>query len=101
MTGVWNLDLVDTSNTVIKPAGLAPSVYGKTAKEQWKYDMHRSLFGEKDQTPMKYDVQSVYQKKTPSKQPVSSGMVAAGTGAWNQLDKGSNIKSQQDVPLYH
>lgn len=100
MTGVWNLDLVDTGNTVIKPAGLAPSVYGKTAKEQWKYDMHRSLFGEKDQTPMKYDVQSVYQKKPSSKQPVSSGMVAAGTGAWGQLDKGSNIKSQQDVPLY-
>jgi hypothetical protein len=56
MTGVWNLDLVDTGNTVIKPAGIAPSVYGKTSKEQWKYDMHRSLFGEKDETPMKHEI---------------------------------------------
>jgi hypothetical protein len=33
MTGVWNLDLVDTGNGVIKPAGIAPAVYGKTSKE--------------------------------------------------------------------
>lgn len=57
ITGVWNLDLVDTSNTVIKPAGIAPAVYGKTSKEQWKYDMHRSLFGQMDETPMRHEVQ--------------------------------------------
>ncbi len=55
MTGVWNLDLVETNNTLIKPAGVTPSVYGKTSKEQWKYDMHRSLFGNLDETPMKHD----------------------------------------------
>jgi hypothetical protein len=33
MTGVWNLDLVDTNVGVIKPAGMTPAVYGKTAKE--------------------------------------------------------------------
>ena len=48
MTGVWNLDLVDVASGQIKPAGLAPAVYGKNSKEQWKYDMHRSIFGEKD-----------------------------------------------------
>jgi hypothetical protein len=45
MTGVWNLDLVDTSASLTKPAGITPQMYGKNSKEQWKYDMHRSLFG--------------------------------------------------------
>lgn len=57
MTGVWNLDLVDVNNGVIKPAGAPPQVYGKNSKEQWKYDMHRSLFGAMDETPMKHEVQ--------------------------------------------
>lgn len=48
MTGVWNLDLIDTHGSQIKPAGVTPQVYGKTSKEQWKYDMHRSLFGDMD-----------------------------------------------------
>jgi hypothetical protein len=56
MTGVWNLDLVDTDTGVIKTAGMAPAVYGKNSKEQWKYDMHRSIFGSKDETPMKHEV---------------------------------------------
>lgn len=75
MTGVWNLDLMETSFN--KPAGIAPPMYGKNSKEQWKYDMHRSLFGNLDETPMKHNVTEM--KKTPSKQPVSSGMGAAGT----------------------
>lgn len=33
MTGVWNLDLVDVNNSLIKFAGITPSVYGKTSKE--------------------------------------------------------------------
>ena len=56
MTSVWNLDLVETSTGVIKPAGIAPPIYGKTSKEQWKYDMHRSLFGSKDESPMKQEI---------------------------------------------
>ena len=55
MTGVWNLDLVDTNNSLIKVAGKTPAQYGKNSKEQWKYDMHRSLFGKLDDTPMKHD----------------------------------------------
>ena len=56
MTGVWNLDLVDTNSGLIKTAGVTPAVYGKNSKEQWKYDMHRSLFGQLDDTPMKHEV---------------------------------------------
>ncbi len=56
MTGVWNLDLVDTNASLIKVAGIAPKMYGKNSKEQWKYDMHRSLFGEMDDTPMRHEI---------------------------------------------
>jgi hypothetical protein len=63
MTGVWNLDLVDTSSGLIKTAGVTPAVYGKNSKEQWKYDMHRSLFGQLDDTPMKHEVQEVQIRK--------------------------------------
>ncbi len=52
MTGVWNMDLLDTASDVIKCAGIQPEVYGRNAKEQWKYDMHRSLFGKLDNTPI-------------------------------------------------
>ena len=68
MTGVWNLDLVETGTGVIKPAGNPPSTYGKNSKELWKYDMHRSLFGKLDETPMTHPVNNVNQRSSPSKQ---------------------------------
>jgi hypothetical protein len=67
-------------------------MYGKNSKEQWKYDMHRSLFGQMDETPMKHEIQQVYTKKN-NKQPVNSGLPAAGTGNWNQVDKAANVRS--------
>lgn len=57
MTGVWNMDLVETNAGQIKTAGQIPPVYGKNSKEQWKYDMHRSLFGEMDNAPTKHEVE--------------------------------------------
>lgn len=79
MTGVWNLDLVDVKGSAVsKPAGMVPSVYGKNSKEQWKYDMHRSLFGAMDETPMKHEVNNVYTKKQNQRQAVSSDMPVAG-----------------------
>ena len=34
MTGVWNLDLVEVgADSVTKPAGITPQVYGKNSKE--------------------------------------------------------------------
>ena len=57
MTGVWNLDLVDPNTGVIKIAGTTPEVYGKTSKEQWKYNNHRSLFGDRDEnSPIRHEV---------------------------------------------
>jgi hypothetical protein len=93
ITGVWNLDLVDVTNTIIKVAGIAPQVYGKNSKEQWKYDMHRSLFGQMDETPMKHEVSQVFTKKAQGRQAVNSEMPAAGSGNWNNVNKASNIQS--------
>lgn len=58
MTGVWNLDIVETGTPIIggspvRPAGVTPQIYGLNSREQWKYDMHRSFFGQLDVTPMK------------------------------------------------
>ena len=61
--------------------------------------MHRSLFGQMDETPMKHDIQQVYTKKA-GKQPVSTGLPAAGTGNWSQVDKAANVRASQDMPLY-
>ena len=62
MSGVWNMDLVDTEGPVIiggapvRPAGVTPQIYGKNSREQWKYDFHRSFFGQLNATPMKQDI---------------------------------------------
>ena len=85
------MDLVETGNGVIKPAGQTPPVYGKNSKEQWKYDMHRSLFGAMDETPMKHEVEQVYTKKTQGRQAVSSGMPVAGSSNWGQVNKAGGI----------
>ena len=86
MTGVWNLDLVDVTSSVIKPAGKTPQTYGKNSKEQWKYDMHRSLFGELDNNSIKHSDTQTYTKKQ-QRQPVNSGMQPAGSGAWGSPEK--------------
>ncbi len=88
MTGVWNLDLVDTNSTLSKPAGKAPAVYGKNSREQWKYEMHRSLFGQLDNTPLGQHQEDAKKKQ---REDVSGGMTAAGTGAWGSVSKGQNI----------
>ena len=89
MTGVWNMDLMDNSQSVVKCAGKTPDVYGKNAKEQWKYDMHRSLFGKLDNTPMTHSgkAQDLYRpaRGQQQKEPVSSQMQAAGSRAWGDV----------------
>jgi len=65
MSGVWNIDLVETTAPAIggiqaTPAGVFPVMYGKNSREQWKYDMHRSLFGALDQTPYKQQIHDVH-----------------------------------------
>jgi hypothetical protein len=37
-------------------AGVTPVFYGKNSREQWKYDMHRSFFGNLNKTPMNMDI---------------------------------------------
>ena len=64
MSGVWNIDLVETTAPAIggiqaAPGGVFPQMYGKNSREQWKYDFHRSLFGDKDNTPYKQNIYEV------------------------------------------
>jgi len=61
MSGIWNMDLVETTTALIggldvPPGGTFPAIYGKNSREQWKYDMHRSVFGTLDQTPYKQEI---------------------------------------------
>lgn len=61
MSGVWNMDLVETTAAIVggapvRPAGITPNIYGKNSREQWKYDFHRTFFGTLDQTPMKHNI---------------------------------------------
>ena len=89
MSGVWNMDLVDTIAPVIggvqvPPGGVHPSLYGKNSREQWKYDMHRSFFGNLNETPMKQNIQEVNQgyRRGTQKATITSEMPAAGVKTW-------------------
>lgn len=67
MSGVWNMDIVETSPSatggpVVRPAGVSPQIYGRNSREQWKYDMHRSFFGNLNATPFKHEIQDVSQR---------------------------------------
>lgn len=42
--GVWNMDLIPVKENDY--AGRPPSVISKNSKEQWKRDMHKSVFGD-------------------------------------------------------
>ena len=44
VVGVWNLDLQEVGNNV---AGKHPDKWGKNSREQWKYENHKVLFGDR------------------------------------------------------
>ena len=99
MSGVWNMDLVETTTSNIGgvqalPGGVFPVMYGKNSREQWKYDMHRSMFGQLDQTPYKQQIQDVHANRrgTP-KVAVTADMLPAGVKTWIQVDKVPTVKS--------
>ena len=65
-------------------------------------DMHRSVFGKLDSSPLKNHVDDVRaMKKNPNHKPeVESAMPAAGVGNWKNLNKAGNVGSTHDVPTY-
>jgi hypothetical protein len=99
MSGVWNIDLVETTTPAIGgiqalPGGAYPVMYGKNSREQWKYDMHRSLFGALDQTPYKQQIQDVHANRRGfPKIPVTAEMMPAGVKTWVQVDKVPTVKA--------
>jgi hypothetical protein len=104
LVGVWNMDLVnpDQQSSPIRIAGAHPDVYGKNAKENWKMDMHKSLFGKLDSSPMKNHVDDVRARRQNEyqKPEVESAMPAAGVGNWKNLNKAGGIQSEKDIPAY-
>ncbi len=97
------MDLVETTTSVIggvqaPPGGVFPTMYGKNSREQWKYDMHRSLFGSLDQTPYKQQIQEVSANRrgTP-KIAVTADMMPAGVKTWIQVDKVPTVKAIQEL----
>ena len=98
------MDVVQTNggSSPTKIAGKVPDVYGKNAKENWKMDMHKSLFGKLDNSPMKDHSTDQHAKKQREFQPkeVESGMTAAGVGNWKNLNKAGNIQAEKDIPTY-
>ena len=64
-------------------------------------DMHKSLFGKLDNSPLKNKVPDQHaQKRTFPKPEVESNMQAAGVAAWSNLGKAGNIQAEKDVPAY-
>lgn len=104
MSGVWNMDLVETTAPIIggapvRPAGVTPSIYGMNSREQWKYDMHRSFFGQLDATPMKQNIADVHAPKrnVVQKVEVRPDMPSAGVRSWAAVEKGPAIRYLQDM----
>jgi hypothetical protein len=107
MSGVWNMDLVETTTSNIGgvqalPGGVFPVMYGKNSREQWKYDMHRSMFGQLDQTPYKQQIQDVHaNRRGTAKVAVTAEMLPAGVKTWIQVEKVPTVKSIQELaPQY-
>ena len=44
LVGVWNMDLKPLEKNI---AGGPPKVYGKNSREHWKFEQHKSLYGER------------------------------------------------------
>lgn len=82
MVGVWNADVRDLQNT--QTAGKNPDHEFKDHRANWKYDFHRSLYGDMDHKTFEHNVEEV--QKPSNKAEVSEGMVAAGVSNWPHLN---------------
>jgi len=87
--GVWNIDITPVQPTDFQ--GKHVEEYGKNSREQWKYENHKSVFGQRDPQILTYpqpEEEKVY--KTPKDE-----MPVAGSRGW---DKSNQMGSQNFVP---
>ena len=75
ITGVWNLDFKEDFK---KSAGVVNQPEFGNSRAAFNYDMHRSVFGNLNQSPMKHKTEDIKEGNTPNKEK----MPAAGMGAW-------------------
>ena len=63
-------------------AGSNAPVHLRTARDSWKYDFHRSVFGNRDESPMRHEIE---EKKGKGRLEVTSEMPAAGMSCWTNV----------------
>ena len=65
-------------------AGKHTDVYGKNSREQWKYENHKTLFGNKGGSITAHHVDQIDNGKKPRQQAsVNAHMQTAGEKNWN------------------
>lgn len=79
MTGVWNIDLRDIDP---KTGGVRADFDFSGSRSAWKYDFHRSIYGNLDNSPFQHPVTGQSAKKERPKTAVNNDMTAAGVYSW-------------------
>ena len=79
VTGVWNVDMAAKDPSA---AGSNAPVHLRTARDSWKYDFHRSVFGNRDESPMRHEIE---EKKGKGRMEVTNEMPAAGMSCWTNV----------------
>lgn len=84
MTGVWDIDIRDLD---LKTGGVRQDFDFNGTRSAWKYDFHRSLYGDLDNSPFSHPVTDVSAKVERPKTAVTAEMPAAGVYCWPYANK--------------
>lgn len=79
MTGVWNIDLRELDP---KTGGIRQAHDFNNSKSAWKYDFHRSIYGNMDNSPFQHPVEEKSFKPQRPKTAVTAEMPSAGVYSW-------------------
>lgn len=87
LTGVWNIDL---RNIDPKTGGIRQDYDFSGTRAAWKYDFHRSVYGDLDNSPFEHkvvDVRPATAATSRSKAAVTADMPTAGVYSWPYAKK--------------
>ena len=84
MTGVWDIDLRGLD---LKTGGVRADFDHNGTRSAWKYDFHRSLYGDLDNSPFNHPIVDVSAKAERPKTSVTTDMPAAGIYCWPYANK--------------
>lgn len=91
LVGVWNMDLVSVGQTEF--AGSKPKVRGKNAREQWKYENHKILYGKPSEQMLAHDVPDQRRRPANAREETHNQMPTAGGADTRNFagNKGINV----------